>query len=225
MLFDIHNHSSFSRDAVDLPEDIIKNAIDNGYDAVGITDHNYWITGRYDEYRTAITELKRKYSDRINILCGMEVSYINPDGIKPADLKLFDYCLYEYFSPHISLIEMTEIRQKYGCPFGLAHFDIFTAGETEDVDAASLLAENNIFWELNVNHDRAHHYRILEYVQSFMDSPGLIQHVKDCALRISVGYDTHILADYEAERVISTCEFLKSNKILLPEFIINKKSV
>jgi len=154
----------------------------------------------------------------------MEVSYINPDGIKPADLKFFDYCLYEYFSPQLSLIEMTEIRQKYECPFGLAHFDIFAAGEREGVNAVRLLAENNIFWELNVNHDRAHNYRILEYVRCFMESPALVKNVKDCALRVSVGYDTHILADYEADRVISTCEFLKNNKILTPEFIINKKS-
>ncbi len=119
---------------------------------------------------------------------------------------------------------MTKIRHKYDCPFGLAHFDIFTAGEREGVDAVRLLAENNIFWELNVNHDRAHNYRTLEYVRRFMESPALVKHVKDCALRVSVGYDTHIHADYEAKRVISTYEFLKNNKILLPELIINRKA-
>ncbi len=222
MLFDIHNHTTFSRDAADKPEDIIKNAAANHYDTVGISDHNYYITGRYDEYRQEIYGLKEKYRGIIRVLCGMEVSHIQPDGICPADLSEFDYCLYEYFSPEITLTELSKIRKKYECPFGIAHFDLYEAGLREGVDAARLLAENDIFWELNVNHDRAHHYRTLEYVQRFTESPELAGHAKECGLRISVGYDTHILEDYEAHRVVSACEFLKSNHIQVPEFVKSK---
>lgn len=222
MLFDIHNHTTFSRDAADKPEDIIKNAAANHYDAVGISDHNYYITGRYDEYRQEINGLKEKYRDVIRVLCGMEVSHIHPDGISPADLSEFDYCLYEYFSPEITLTELSKIRKKYACPFGIAHFDLFEAGRREGVDAARLLAGNDIFWELNVNHDRAHQYRTLEYVQRFTESPELAGHAKKCGLRVSVGYDTHILEDYKAQRVVSACEFLKNNQIQVPEFVTGR---
>jgi histidinol phosphatase-like PHP family hydrolase len=203
-----------------MPEKIIENALSNGYDAVGISDHNYWITGRYTEYRDSIERLKTKYAGKIKVFCGMEVSYLKPDGVTPQDLAAFDYCLFEYFSPHITLMEMAEYRRKFDIPFGLPHFDIITAGEKEGVDAVRLLAENDIFWELNVNHDRAHHYRTLDYVKRFMESPSLVTHAKECGLRVSIGYDTHILEDYDASRVISACRFLEENDIKIPGFLL-----
>ena len=41
MIMDLHNHTYFSYDSVTEPEELIENAIRNGVDVIGITDHQF----------------------------------------------------------------------------------------------------------------------------------------------------------------------------------------
>ena len=40
---DLHNHTKFSYDGSNTPEEIIENAIRHGVDVIGITDHQFSI--------------------------------------------------------------------------------------------------------------------------------------------------------------------------------------
>ena len=95
MKYDLHTHTTFS-DGENTPEEMIEAAIKAGLDRYGISDHSYTFfdesycmaRGRYDEYMAHISELKKKYSDRINVLCGIELDYHSaslPEG--------FDYVI------------------------------------------------------------------------------------------------------------------------------------
>lgn len=80
MIFeDFHIHSTFS-DGNNTPEEIIINAINNGLKRIGISDHSYT---PFDEsyclkekdvscYISEIDRLKKKYSNEIEIFCGIE---------------------------------------------------------------------------------------------------------------------------------------------------------
>ena len=218
MLIDLHNHSTFSADACDAPEDIVTHAISCGYQCVGITDHNYYLDACFEQYRTELFRLKQTYRNRIIVACGMEVSYLKLDHFKPDLLSGFDYCLYEYFYPAQSLVEMVQYRKQFPCAFGLPHFDLLKAGEESGIDAIALLAENDIFWEMNVNYDHVHGWRTLPYVNAFFENKSAVRHARDCGLRFSVGYDTHCLADYDKNRVIETCRRLTENQLSIVNF-------
>ena len=40
---DLHNHTKFSYDGSNKPEEIIENAIRHGVDVIGITDHQFFL--------------------------------------------------------------------------------------------------------------------------------------------------------------------------------------
>ena len=80
MIFeDFHIHSTFS-DGNNAPEEIIKNAINNGIKRIGISDHSYtpfdesYCLKEKDVFRyiSEIYGLKEKYSNDIEIYCGIE---------------------------------------------------------------------------------------------------------------------------------------------------------
>lgn len=80
MIFtDLHVHTNFS-DGKNTPEEMVLAAIEKGMARIGISDHSYaeadldyCITREnIDVYRQTIAELKEKYKDRIQVLCGIE---------------------------------------------------------------------------------------------------------------------------------------------------------
>ena len=119
MIQDLHSHTYYSYCGKDSPEAVIKNAIDNGLDVVGISDHYHGIVmckngfnyrsqedkvtmhnNALKRYYEHIKLLAEKYKDYIDVWCGVEITTLDlgytllPDGV---DVSVFDYCLIENF--------------------------------------------------------------------------------------------------------------------------------
>ncbi len=218
--FDLHNHSSNSRDAKDSIEDIVENAVECSLDCVGISDHNYWITGRFDRELYEIEAAAEKYSKEINVLRGMEVSFLRPDGIEPHMLEGYDYVLLEYFEQAgVEFERVCEYAQRFPCRVGIAHTDIFGYGLRHGIDAAAMLAQHNIFWELNVNYDTIHGHREHKYCRDFAENEEQRAYVRELGLQLSVGFDTHDLSDYDVRRVDNMCRLIADGGFAVPSFV------
>lgn len=212
MKIDLHNHSTWSRDGSDTLKQLAENAVRSGLDVLGITDHNYWVgRDRLEDYRQSVYALQKEYQGELRILCGLEVSMIRLEGIVPKDLDPFDYCLFEYYEHVISTEEMVAFRDKTVCPSGIAHMDLFAMSDKEGIDVAQVWAEHDMFWELNMNLDEIHGYMEHSYCTEFMNSREQQSHVKACGLELSVGFDTHMLKDYDISRIEKACRFIEDN--------------
>ncbi len=82
----LHNHSFYSRDSEESPSKIIEEAIKQGLEIVGISDHAplpfpFSVCGmeerKVDQYLKEITALKNKYKDKIKVLLGMAIDYLH----------------------------------------------------------------------------------------------------------------------------------------------------
>jgi len=236
MLQDLHSHSYYSYCGKDNPEDIIKNAIKNGLDIVGITDHYCGVVINragfsYDEdrnkvwihsnalrrYYDHIKILSQKYRDKIDVWCGIEIKVndlgytLLPDGV---DVSYFDYCLIENFQLETSVADdPISFAKRCGCSkVGLAHADLFAYMDKKGYNHDEFLknmADANVFWELNVNYDSIHGYRILEYVNEFLNSAERIKKIKKSGVKLGVGFDSHRLEDYDINRVSEVCKRLE----------------
>ena len=92
----LHIHSTYA-DGKDRPEEMIKTAIERGFDSIGFSEHSYMSFSTYpyqmmpeevDDYKREIRSLKEKYRGVIDIFCGLEFemfSDIPTDG--------FDYLI------------------------------------------------------------------------------------------------------------------------------------
>ncbi len=93
ILSDFHTHTCFS-DGKNTAEEMLLHAISMGLSAIGFSDHasgdNDYSMKKEDilPYRAEIARLKEKYSDRIEILCGIE---LDADGIDTAEP--YDYAI------------------------------------------------------------------------------------------------------------------------------------
>lgn len=82
---DFHVHTSFSTDATDSAESTVLKAIEKELDMLCITDHMdiHWPYNHNefifdtDEYLTELNRLKKKYSDSIKLLSGVELGLRN----------------------------------------------------------------------------------------------------------------------------------------------------
>lgn len=89
-LYNLHGHTQFCDGHADM-EDFILEAIDKGFTHYGFTPHapiqiespcNMNIE-QMDNYLSEIARLRSKYGDKIQILCGLEIDFI--DGHGPSD--------------------------------------------------------------------------------------------------------------------------------------------
>jgi putative hydrolase len=85
---DMHIHSSFS-DGTSTPEEIVKCAIEKGYQEICIVDHVRRTSEWVDRFEKEITELKRRYQGRIILHCGIEAKVINLQGEIDARPEFF----------------------------------------------------------------------------------------------------------------------------------------
>lgn len=127
MITDLHSHTFYSDCGRDNPEALILRMIEQGVQVLGITDHNYGIGEREEEYRKTIRSLTEKYSSEIKILCGIEICtlpHLSPD--KTKDFGEYDYCLVENLSYDDSEMkkDILSYTSGYKCPVGIAHTDI-----------------------------------------------------------------------------------------------------
>ena len=234
LIQDLHSHTYYSFCGGDKPEEIVEAAIAGGIECFGITDHNYGIgNGRMnvfnatfeavpDDYERTLIRyydhinlIKEKYADRIRILRGIEIAtlferrYALPDS---ADISFFDYCLVEnldLFDTSIVGGDLFAFAKRCGCPVGIAHTDMFAfiekLGEKPE-DYFKRMAEENIFWEMNVSFDSIHNYREHAYMLEFFRNEEQQRIVRESGVRLSVGFDGHRVKDYLPERVADYCK-------------------
>lgn len=148
MIQDLHSHTYYSYCGKDSPEAVIKNAITNGLDLVGISDHYYGIVmnkpgivyesdelkvnlhnNALKRYYEHIKSLADKYKDYIEVWCGVEITTLDqgytllPDGV---EISFFDYCLIENFQlPETTVDNVLDFVSRCGCKnTGFAHVDL-----------------------------------------------------------------------------------------------------
>ena len=78
-------------DGKDTPEEMLKKAIELGFDSLGFSTHaktvqrSKWeLHTSVDEYVSEINRLKREYADRITVFLGAELDYFSK-GVMPTD--------------------------------------------------------------------------------------------------------------------------------------------
>ncbi len=209
---DLHNHTLFSYDGSNTPEEIIENAIAHGIDVIGITDHQFSIGGRLSEYFMYIQRCKIKYADKIKALCGLEIGTrpAPPEALVSATER-FDYVLFESLdNPNaMDFYEFLEWQRQFRCRKGLAHTDIFALGERYGLDIIKVLRDNNIFWELNTSGNYIYYY-------DFLTNKKKRQIIKESGLAMSVGSDTHRVEEYRLKQIRRANELLQELNIPLP---------
>lgn len=219
-VFDIHSHTLYSNCGRDNPRDLIDTAVRNGLSVLGISDHNYGIGDRKEEYRSLIRKLAEEYKDRITILCGIEVATMPHlyDIRNMDEISGYDYCMIEHITDPESIVgdDLFGFCSKLGITCGIAHTDLFAYCDDRGYTYREFfdkMAENGIFWEMNVSYDSIHGYREHQYVKDFMMDKTKIDIVKKSGVYVSVGFDSHRMEDYDGYKVHTMYEFLKENGI------------
>ncbi len=243
MIQDLHSHTYYSFCGKDTPEQVVEAAIAGGIELFGICDHSYGIGNarkdvhKYenpelgqDYYRTLqryfdhISLVKEKYASKIQLLRGIEIATNRmklrtplPEG---ADVSFFDYCLIESLASETSITggDLFTFAERCDCPAGVAHTDLFAhiahLGE-DPFRYCKRMAEQGIFWEINVNYDSIHHFEEHEYVKHFFADEEQQAIVRESGVRLSVGFDGHRVAEYDPSRVRDACERIHAMGIRL----------
>ena len=91
ILSDFHVHSTFS-DGKNTPEEIVLKAISAGIKNLGFSDHSYTLDESYcmskekkELYINTISALKERYSNDINIYCGVEQDFYSTENTEGFD--------------------------------------------------------------------------------------------------------------------------------------------
>ncbi len=242
MIQDLHSHTYYSFCGADKPEDVIETAIKGGIELFGICDHNYGVGfGRRDlfsskaedfgpdygrrmvQYFDHINLLKEKYAGQINLLRGIELAtvpydrYAFPDGV---DISFFDYCLIEHVDAEGSTSggDLFAFAKRCACPAGVAHTDLFGHAERlgiKPLDYFKRMADENIFWEMNVSYDSIHHYREHGYMLKFFEDEAQQEIIRESGVKLSVGFDGHRCKEYLPDRVADYCKRISAMGVKL----------
>lgn len=203
MLQDLHNHTYFSYDSSEEPAAFAENAVKNGIDIIGITDHQF--TDSFDFYRyvKTIGELKDRFSGKCTVKTGLEIgTRPKPDNFSAKTASpLLDYCLFECLDSEngMDLYEFLEWRRLFSCPVGLAHTDIFALGERYGTDIFKIMREHNLFWEINISGNYSYYY-------DFISNSKKRSAVSQSGITLSIGSDTHQLYRFSRQRLAAANE-------------------
>lgn len=189
-------------------------------------------TADYDRalhrYYDHINLIRDKYKDQIKILRGIEVCTLRGDGFfihhlpDDVDISYYDYCLMENLDWPNSITggDMFTYAKRLGTPVvGIAHTDLFrhiARIGANPADYFRRMAEENIFWEMNVSYDSIHGYREHEYMLDFFADERKQELIRESGVRISVGFDGHRVEDYRSDRVVDYCRRLTAAGIKMP---------
>ena len=207
-IIDLHNHTNFSYDGISGINALVENAIANNVAVLGITDHEFSIGNKINEYIEAVTDAKKKYSGKINLMLGLEIgTRPNPENFNPQITRKLDYCLFESLDDPraMDFNEFLLWRKGFCCPQGLAHTDIFKLSERYNTDILSVLKRENIFWEINFSGNYNYYFDIISNKEK-QDA------VRKSGISISVGSDTHWVGDFDKKRLVQTNEFVRGLK-------------
>ncbi|MBQ7985798.1 MAG: PHP domain-containing protein [Clostridia bacterium] len=207
-LIDLHNHTNFSYDGISGINSLVENAIRNGVSILGITDHEFSIGDRIDEYIDAVNYAKEQYKGKITLLLGLEIgTRPYPEAFNPEITKNLDFCLFESLddSRAMDFNKFLDWRKNFHCPQGLAHTDIFKLSERYNTDILSILKKENIFWEINFSGNYNYYFDLISNREK-QDA------VKKSGIALSVGSDTHWVGDFDKKRLVQTNELVRSLK-------------
>ena len=112
-----------------------------------------------------ITIDEEKASDKIEVLCGLEIgTKPKPCDFIASNSQYLDYCLFESIdSPKaMDLYEFLEWSRLFKCPKGLAHTDIFALCQRYETDIFAKLKEYDLFWEINVSGNYNYYYDFID---------------------------------------------------------------
>ena len=179
-------------------------------------------------YYDHINLIKEKYADRINVLRGIELCTLknenHPNFSLPdeADISFFDYCLIENLDASVSITggDLFAYAKRCSTPVkGVAHTDLFAHIQklgADPLDYFKRMADENIFWEMNVSYDSIHSYREHGYFLRFFEDEEQQEIVRKSGVRVSVGFDGHRVEDYLPDRVADYCRRLTAMGIKMP---------
>lgn len=207
-IIDLHNHTNFSYDGISGINSIVENAIKNDVSVLGITDHEFSISDRIEEYIDAVNDAKARYSGKIKLLCGLEIgTRPYPDKFNPQISKKLDYCLFESLDDYraMDFNKFLTWRKNFSCPQGLAHTDVFDLSKRYDIDILNVLKRENIFWEINFSGNYNYYFDIISNKKK-QDS------VRRSGVALSIGSDTHWVGDFDKKRLLQTNEFVRQLK-------------
>lgn len=212
VIVDLHNHTNFSYDGSNTPEEIIENAIIHGVDVVGITDHQFSVLDHLNEYIQRINRCKARYEGQIRVLCGLEIgTRPTPSDFLASSSSSLDYCVFESLdsSRGEDIFEFFEWRRLFSCSVGLAHTDIFALEKRYNIDMLKELKERDIFWELNVSGNYPYYY-------DFLTNPQKRRQVAQSGISVSIGSDTHWVREYDDKKIKKANKLFKElgNKVI-----------
>ncbi len=211
-IIDLHNHTRFSYDGQNTVDEVVENAIKEGVDVIGITDHQFSVGDRIGEYIFAVNNAKEKYGDKIKIFCGLEIGTRPMPHDFPAHLsKKLDYCLFESLDDDraMDLYEFFEWKRLFECSIGLAHTDIFRLCEKYGVDMLKVMKRDNIFWEVNFSGNYTYYY-------DFISNKEKQRLIKESGIKLSVGSDMHWTGDFNIKKLVQTNELIRRLENPLP---------
>ena len=198
-LTDLHNHTKYSYDGTNTPEEIIENAFIKGISVVGISDHQFSIGAKLGSYIEHINALKEKYKGKIEVKCGLEIG-TRPS---PSDLSLslansLDYCLFECLDSPAAMdfFVFLEWVKLFNIPKGFAHTDIFELSDRYGTDVLEIMKKNNIFWEINTSGNYSYYY-------DFITNKEKRATISKSKISLSVGSDTHWTHNYSISKIES----------------------
>ncbi len=209
---DLHNHTKFSYDGHDSVRDVVENAVQNGVDVIGITDHQFSIGERIGEYIAEVRKIGREYEGKIKVLCGLEIGTRPKPTDFPAIIsEKLDYCLFESLDDRhaMDLYEFFEWKRMFKCAVGLAHTDIFGLCDKYGDDLLKVLKRDNVFWEINFSGNYTYYY-------DFITNREKQRLISDSGIKISVGSDLHWIGDFDIKKLTQTNELAKRLKNPLP---------
>ncbi len=204
-LTDLHNHTTFSYDGQNSCEEIIENALSKGIEVIGICDHQYSLGSDIGKYIRKVNECKRKYKNKIEVLCGLEIgTRPEPRDLVMSSIKDIDYCLFECLDSPIAMdfYEFMEWVKLFDMPKGFAHTDIFSLSERYGIDIIKIMRENNIFWEINTSGNYNYYYDFITNIEKQ-------EIIKKSGLTLSVGSDTHWIKDLNVNKLKSCQDLIK----------------
>ena len=179
-------------------------------------------------YYDHINLIKEKYAGQINVLRGIELCTLksdqHPNFSLPddADISYFDYCIIENLDNPTSITggDLFAYAKRCGTPVvGVAHTNLFGHIEklgADPLDYLGRMADENIFWEMNVSYDSIHNYHQHQYFLDFFENEEQQDIFRRSGARISVGFDGHRVEDYLPERVKGYCRRLTELGIKMP---------
>lgn len=162
ILRNYHTHTTYC-DGKNTPEEIVKEAIARGFEAIGFSGHSHtafdesYAMSREAaaEYRREITELKKKYKGRIEIYCGIEQDFYSDEDIAPWDYVIGSVHYVLKNGDYIPVDETADIlleaadRHYSGDIYGLVEDYYDTVAQAAEKTGADIIGHFDIITKFN----------------------------------------------------------------------------